>query len=52
VRLERARQHRLSSLGAHLPKGADLPVLVYRAPPTLAKTLPRWHVVGRVHEPD
>ena len=38
--------------GAHLSKGADLPVLVYRAPPTLAKTLPRWTVVGRVHVPD
>ena len=37
---------------AHLPKGADLEILVYRAPPVLAKTLPRWTAIGHVHVPD
>ena len=38
--------------GARLPKGADLPILVYRAPPTLTKILPRWQTIGHVHVPD
>jgi hypothetical protein len=40
------------SPGARLPRGADLPILVYRAPPALVKTLPRWQVVGTVHVPE
>lgn len=37
---------------ARLPKGADLEILVYRAPPVLAKALPRWTAIGHVHVPD
>ncbi|MEI9936877.1 MAG: hypothetical protein WDO69_06615 [Pseudomonadota bacterium] len=37
---------------AHLPKGADLDIVVYRAPPVFAKALPRWTVIGHVHVPD
>jgi hypothetical protein len=37
---------------ARLPKGADLEVLVYRAPPAFAQALPRWTTIGHVHVPD
>lgn len=37
---------------ARLPKGADLDVVVYRAPAALTKTLPRWTTIGRVHVPE
>ena len=37
---------------AHLPRGADLDIVVYRAPTAFAATLPRWTAVGHVHVPD
>jgi len=37
---------------ARLPRGKDLEVLVYRAPPALAKILPQWTVFGHVHVPE
>ena len=37
---------------ARLPKGADLDVVVYRAPAALTKTLPRWTTIGHVHVPE
>jgi hypothetical protein len=37
---------------ARLPKGADLDVVVYRAPRALANALPRWTKVGQVHVPE
>ena len=40
------------SARARLPKGADLPVLVYRAPPALKDALPRFQVIGQVHVPE
>jgi hypothetical protein len=45
-------------LPAHLPSsvrlapGADLPIIVYRAPRSAAAILPRWQVVGNVHVPE
>jgi hypothetical protein len=45
-------------LPAHLPSsarltpGADLPIVVYRAPRSVAGILPRWQLVGTVHVPE
>jgi len=35
-----------------LQPGADLPIVVYRAPPAAAGILRRWQVVGTVHVPE
>jgi hypothetical protein len=37
---------------ARLPKGADLEVVVSRAPAAFSKTLPQWTAIGRVHVPE
>ena len=38
--------------GIHLTPGAEVPIVVYRAPPAAASVLPRWQVVGLVHVPE
>jgi len=37
---------------AQLPKGAELEIVVFRAPPVFSKALPKWTVVGHVHVPE